>query len=102
MQFDTARGLGPRASAIASKLQIFRPQARVLGYACQHARSEFFTIVEGEHEIGPPLTRQGAVRAGLSLELPAEPEQDCEYTLGLRGRPLAHAAAGREMLISMG
>src|SRR5665213_2256384 len=92
-------GLG---HTLATGLQIFRPQARVFGDSRQHSWAEFFTIVEGEHEVGPAFAGERAMRAGLVLELPAKLEQSGKNTFGLRGRPLAHAAAGREMLISSG
>ena len=92
-------GLG---HTLATGLQIFRPQARVFGDSRQHAWTEFFTVMECENEVRPALARKRAMRAGLAFELPAKLEQSCENTFGLRGRPLTHAAAGREMLISSG
>lgn len=93
------KGLGVTA---ALALQVFWLETSVLRDACQHSRTKFFTIVKREHEIGPAFTRQSAMRARLALELPTKTQERGKNFSCLRGRPLAHAAAGMEMLISSG
>lgn len=81
-------------------LQVLGLEAGVLGDAREHAWAKLFAIVEGEHEIGPTLARQSAMRTRLTLDPPSELEKRSEDALGLRRRSLAHAAAATEMLIS--
>ena len=73
-------GLGATRGRV---LQVFGFEASVFGNACQHAWTEFFTFVEGEHKVGPTFARQGAMRAGLALHLPAQLEECREDALGL-------------------
>ena len=41
-------------------LQVFRPEACVLGDACQDPRTNLLAVVEGEHEITPALAHESA------------------------------------------
>ena len=83
-------------------LKIFDPKAGVFRNAYQHAWAKLFSVVKGEHKIRPAFSRQRAMGAGLSFELPANAQKRSKDFPCLRRRPLAHAAAGRRMLISTG
>ena len=64
-------------------LQMLRLKAGVLCDTCQHAWPKFLAIVEGEHEVRPTFASQGAMRAGLALDLPAQFAECGEDALGL-------------------
>ena len=55
-----------------------------------------------EDEVRPANPRQGPMRARLALELPTKFDKCSNNTFGLGRRPLTHAAAGSEKLISIG
>jgi hypothetical protein len=64
--------------------------------------AKFLTVMEGEHKVGPAFARERSMGTGLAFQFPAEFEKGSKDTFGLGGRPLPHAAAGTEMLISSG
>jgi len=47
----------------------------VLRDTCEHSRAEFVGIVKGEDEVGPAWPRKNLVGTGLTLDLPADAEQ---------------------------
>ena len=59
------------ASLRVLALQVFSLQTSMFGDSSQHAGPEFFAIMEGKHEIGPRFSRERAMRAALSLLIPA-------------------------------
>jgi hypothetical protein len=62
-------GLGHAATR---PLQVLWAQPGMLGDARQDAWPKFLAIMKREHEVRPTFTCQRAMRARLSLELPAD------------------------------
>ena len=79
--------------------QIFGSQPGALRNPCQHAWSDLFFIVKGEHEIGPTRPGQRPMGARLTLYRPPDPQESCQHPSSTGARPRAHAAA-KEMLRS--
>lgn len=46
-------GGAPEIAVTGRDSEIFRAKARALRDACKHARPDFFTIMEGEHDVRP-------------------------------------------------
>jgi len=67
-------------------------QAGALRNPNEHSGAEFLVIVEGEHEIGPALSRESSVRTRLAFQRPPDSKQGREDATSFRGRPGAHAA----------
>jgi hypothetical protein len=57
------------------RLQIFGFEARVLGYASQHLGTDLIFIMKGEDHIRPTGTGEDPVRAGFTLDTPANAEK---------------------------
>jgi hypothetical protein len=74
-------------------LQIGRSKAGVLGDAREHLGTDLFAIVKREDKIRPTIALQCPMRAGLTLKLPANPDQRRVDTARLGRSPLVHAAA---------
>ena len=51
--------------------QVVRRQPGIFCDSGKHARADFFTIMEGEHEIRPVRPGKGFMRTRLALERPA-------------------------------
>jgi hypothetical protein len=63
------RGLGGTPA-----LEVAGRQARVPRDPREHPRSNLFVVVEAEHVVRPAGTSQRLVGAGLTFELPANPQ----------------------------
>jgi len=48
---------------LSRRLEVFRREPGAFGYASQHARSDFFPVVERENDVGPSVTAQDLVGA---------------------------------------
>ena len=83
-------------------LQVRRREARTLCDSREHARTDFFTVMECESKVSPTLTGERAMRTGSSFHRPPQLQQRRQNNSGLLRRPLAHAAAGRAMLMLVG
>ena len=57
------------------QLQIFGFEPGILGYASQHLRTNLIFIMKGENHIGPTGTGEDLVRAGFTLDAPANAEK---------------------------
>jgi len=68
---------------MAEQLEITRLQTRVFGDASQHARTNLLSVMEGENNIRPSVSRQGAMRSALPLHVPAQSDQSAENPFGL-------------------
>ncbi len=64
------------------------------------ATTAIFSIVEGENEIRPTISRQNLVRAALSLETPPDAKKRCEDRSRLSRSPRTHAATVKTWLTS--
>ena len=82
-------------------LHIFRCKPSVLGDTREHLWSNFVTVMEREHEIGPTITTECAMGPGLPLQPPPNPQQNRIHAARFDGGPLRHAAA-TEMDIDSG
>jgi len=51
-----------------------------------------FIVVKGKHEVIPVRSAERSVRAGLSLQLPADRQQSGQHAPRLRRWPVAQAA----------
>jgi hypothetical protein len=60
----------------------------MLGNASEHARTDFFVVMEREGKVPSPRFRENAVRAALSLYRPAGPKQRAQKMRRLNGFPL--------------
>lgn len=58
-----------------SGLEVIGTQPRLFCDTGQHLWADLVFVVEGERDIGPTATREGTVRTGLSLNLPANAQQ---------------------------
>lgn len=56
----------------------------------KHARTDLFTVVESENEIGPTRSGKRLVRAGLALDRPSGLEKRRQDAFRLGRGPLAH------------
>lgn len=65
----------------------------MFGNLCQHSGSDFVLIVKREDQIWESGPLKDSVRAASALDRPARPEQSGEYSAGLGGGPVAHAAS---------
>jgi hypothetical protein len=72
--------------------KILRRQTSALCDSGEHAWPDLFVLVEREHEIGPALTGEGAVRARLSFHAPANPKERRQNSLGASAGPARQAA----------
>ena len=72
--------------------EIIRSETGPTGNSSEHSGPDLVLIMKGKNEIGPAATRQGAMRAGFALDLPAEAQQGPKEEPGFGGRPLTHAA----------
>jgi hypothetical protein len=81
-------------------LQVSRSQARVLGNASEHARTNFDIVVKREHVIGPTDSFQDPMRsAGLPLDTPANPLQGSQDPPSLGRWPLTHGVTAKTLFI---
>jgi hypothetical protein len=63
---------------LEGKLEIFWAEAGPAGGSGEHAGPQFLVIMKREDEVGPALPSKRAVRAGLSLDLPADSQEGRE------------------------
>lgn len=78
-EFEVSReGLIPQPTRSS---EIVRNKAGPLHDPREHSRAYLVLIVEGEHNVGPTSTRKNTMRAGLSLDGPADPTECGEDSL---------------------
>ena len=85
-----------------SDSEIFESQAGALRDPRTHAGAKFLVVVEGKHEIGPPVPRECSVRTGLALDPPPNSERGREDATSVRGGPGVHAARNETFRNSAG
>jgi hypothetical protein len=68
---------------VAEQLKIIGLQNRMFGDASQHARTKLLSVMEGESNIRPSISRQGGMRSALPLHVPAQSDQSAENQFGL-------------------
>lgn len=76
----------------SGKSEIVRRQSSMLGDPSEHARADFFAVMEGEDIFRPSVSRQGTVRASLPFNSPADADERSQNARCFCGRPIAHAA----------
>ncbi len=62
---------------------------------------DLLIVVEREYKIGPTVTRQSAMRTGLTFERPSNPKKRGQHPTRAGARPRSHAAL-KEMVRSSG
>jgi hypothetical protein len=73
-------------------LEVTRRQSCALRDASQHAGANLLALMKREDEIRPAWPREGPMRAGLTLDDPADAQQRRKDLLGPTAGPVAHAA----------
>jgi hypothetical protein len=68
-------------------LNVICPETSVLSNASEHSGAKLFIVMKCKYKIWPPLSRQRAMRTGLTFDSPANSHEGGEYTLGLARRP---------------
>jgi hypothetical protein len=69
--------------ARGATLQVRRRETSTLCDSHEHARTDFFTVMECESYVGPTLPRKRAMRAGLPLHRPPQFQQRRQDNSGL-------------------
>ncbi len=64
----------------------------MFGDTGKHARTDFFPFMEREYKIRLASPSQCFMRTGLTLDSPADSKEGGKNTIGLRRRPMTHAA----------